>query len=110
MYTQVFVFLDRNKILENILDLEAQMKIMKKNPAHKVSQRNLRYLEEKRFGSKVVTVESPDDSGVKLSMRRHSQEFKNTILRYREKQTEFNEQMNVLTSRRKRLIKQLFPS
>jgi len=86
------------------------MNIMKKNPAHKVTQRNLKYLEEKRFGSKDITVDSPEDLGVKLSMRRNSLEFKNTILRYREKQTEFNEHMNVLTSRRKRLIKQLFPS
>jgi len=57
-----------------------------------------------------ITVDSPEDSGMKLTMRRHSQEFENTILRYREKNTEFNEQMNVLTSRRKRLMKQLFPS
>jgi hypothetical protein len=106
----VFVLLDRNKILEDILDIETQMNIMKKNPAYKVTQRNLRYLEEKRFGSKVITVDSPEDLGVKLSMRRNSLEFNNTILRYREKQTEFNEQMNALTSRRKRLIKQLFPS
>jgi hypothetical protein len=106
----VFVLLDRNKILEDILDIETQMNIMKKNPAYKVTQRNLRYLEEKRFGSKVITVDSPEDLGVKLSMRRNSLEFKNTILRYREKQTVFDEQMNVLTSRRKRLIKQLFPS
>jgi hypothetical protein len=106
----VFDLLDRNKILEDILDLESQISIMKKNPAHKLTQRNLRYLEDKRFGSKNITVDSPEDLGVKLSMRRNSQEFKNTILRYREKKTEFNEQMNVLTSRRKRLIKQLFPS
>jgi hypothetical protein len=110
MYTQVFVLLDRNKILEDILGIEAQLSIMKKNPAHKVTQRNLRYLEEKRFGSKDITVDSPEDSSMKLTMRRHSQEFKNTVLRYREKNTEFNEQMNVLTSRRKRLMKQLFPS
>ena len=110
MHTRVFVLLDRNKILEDILDLESQISIMKKNPAHKVTQRNLRYLEEKRFGSKDITVDSPDDLSVKLSMRRNSLEFKNTILRYKEKQTEFNEQMNMLTSRRKRLIKQLFPS
>jgi hypothetical protein len=110
MYTQVFVLLDRNKILEDILDIESQLSIMKKNPAHKVTQRNLRYLEEKRFGSKDITVDSPEDSGMKLTMRRHSQEFKNTILRYKEKQTMFDEQMNVLTSRRKRLMKQLFPS
>lgn len=106
----MFVLLDRNKILEDILDLEYQISVMKKNPAHKVTQRNLKYLEEKRFGSKVITVDSPEDLGMKLSMRRNSLEFKNTILRYREKQTEFNEQMNTLTSRRERLIKQLFPS
>jgi hypothetical protein len=106
----VFVLLDRNKILEDILDLESKINVMKKNPAHKVTQRNLKYLEEKRFGSKVITVDSPEDLGVKLSIRRNSLQFKNTILRYREKQTEFNEQMNTLTSRRERLIKQLFPS
>ena len=106
----MFVLLDRNKILEDILDLESQMSIMKKDPAHKVIKRNLGYLEEKRFGSRDITVDSLDDLGVKLSMRRNSLEFENIVLRYREKQTEFNEQMNVLTSRRLRLIKQLFPS
>ena len=106
----MFDLLDRNKILEDILDLESQISIMKKNPAHKLTQRNLRYLEEKRFGSKSVTVASPEDHSVSLSVRRSSEEFKDIILRYREKQTEFNEKMNALTSRRKRLIKQLFPS
>jgi hypothetical protein len=45
-----------------------------------------------------------------LSVRRSSVEFQDIILRYKEKQTELNEQMYVLTSRRKRLIKQLFSS
>ena len=106
----MFVLLDRNKILEDILNIEAQMNTMKKNPAYKVTQRNLRYLEEKRFGTKVITVDSPEDLGVKLSMRRNSLEFKNTILRYREKQTVFDEQINELSSRRVHLIKQLFPT
>jgi hypothetical protein len=83
---------------------------MKKNPDYITTQRNLRYLEEKRFGSKSVTIASPEDHSVNLSVRRSSVEFQDIILRYREKQTEFNERMNVLTSRRKRLIKQLFPS
>jgi hypothetical protein len=105
----VFVLLDRNKILEDILEIEAQMKVMKKNPAYIVTQRNLRYLEEKRFGSKVITVDSPEELGVKLSMRRNSPEFENTILRYREKQVMFDEQIKELGSRRVHLIKQLFP-
>ena len=86
------------------------MRDIKKNPDYITTQRNLRYLEEKRFGSKLVTVASPEDHSVNLSVRRSSIEFQDIILRYREKQTEFNERMNALTSRRKRLIKQLFPS
>lgn len=106
----MFVLLDRNKILEDILNIEAQLNTMKKNPAYRVTQRNLRYLEEKRFGSKDITVDSPEELGVKLSMRRNSPEFENTILRYREKQTVFDEQINELSSRRVRLMKQLFPT
>ena len=83
---------------------------MKKNPDYIKTKRNLKYLEEKRFGSKLVTIASPEDYRVNLSVKRRSVEFKDILLRYKEKQTEFNEQMNVLTSRRKRLIKQLFPS
>ena len=83
---------------------------MKKNPDYITIKRNLKYLDEKRFGSKLVTVASPEDYSVNLSVRRGSVEFRDITLRYREKQTEFNEQMKVLTSRRDRLIKQLFPS
>jgi hypothetical protein len=99
---------ERNEILRNILDIESQLRAMKKNPDYVTTKRNLRYLEEKRFGSKLVTVASPEDYSVNLSVRRSSVEFREIILRYREKQTEFNEQMNVLTSRRKKLINQLF--
>ena len=101
---------DRNEILRYILDIESQLSAMKKNPDYVTTKRNLRYLEEKRFGSKSVTVASPEDYSVNLSVRRSSVEFQDIVLRYREKQTEFNERMNVLTRRRKRLIKQLFPS
>ncbi len=101
---------ERNDILRNILDIESQLRAMKKNPNYRTIRRNLRHLEEKRFGSKLVTVSSPEDYNVTLSVRRRSVEFQDIILRYKEKQTEFNEQVYALTSRRKRLIKQLFPS
>jgi vacuolar-type H+-ATPase subunit E/Vma4 len=101
---------ERDEILRNILDIESQLRAMKKNPDYVTTQRSLKYLEEKRFGSKLVTVASPEDYSVNLSVRRSSVEFQDIILRYKEKQTELNEQMYVLTSRRKRLIKQLFSS
>jgi hypothetical protein len=99
---------ERNGILMNILDVEAQLRSMKKNPDYRTTTKNLRYLRERRFGSRSVTVASPEDYSVNLSVRRHSVEFKDIILRYEEKQTEFNEQINVLTSQRKSLVKQLF--
>ena len=96
-------------ILGDILDIESKMRTMKSNPTYKTIRRNLTYLEEKRFGSRVVKIASPDDLGVNLSMRRNSLEFKDVISRYREKLTEFDDQMNELNSRRIRLVKQLFP-
>ena len=108
--TWVSLLSERDEILRNILDIESQLHAMKKNPDYITIKRNLKYLDEKRFGSKLVTVASPEDYSVNLSVRRGSVEFRDITLRYREKQTEFNEQMNVLTSRRDRLIKQLFPS
>jgi len=107
--TWVSLLSERNEILRNILDVESQLRAMKKNPDYITTKRNLKYLEEKRFGSKLVTIASPEDYSVKLSVKRRSVEFQDIILRYKEKQTELNERMNVLTSRRKRLIKQLFP-
>ena len=108
--TWVSLLSERNEILRNILDVESQLRAMKKNPDYIKTKRNLKYLEEKRFGSKLVTIASPEDYSVKLSVKRRSVEFQDIILRYKKKQTELNERMNVLTNRRKRLIKQLFPS
>ena len=107
--TWVPLLSERNEILRNILDIESQLRAMKKNPDYVTTKRNLKYLEEKRFGSKLVTVASPEDYSVNLSVKRRSVEFQDIILRYKEKQTELNERMNVLASRRKRLINQLFP-
>jgi hypothetical protein len=106
----VLLLSERNEILRNILQIESQLRAITKNPDYIATKRNLRYLEDKRFGSKLVTVASPEDYSVNLSLRRSSVEFKDIILRYKEKQTEFNEKMNVLSSRRNRLIKQLFSS
>ena len=99
---------ERNEVLRNILDIESQLRAMKKNPDYITTKRNLRYLLEKRFDTKSVTVASPEDYSVNLSVRRNSVEFHDIILRYKKKEIEFNEQIYKLTSLRKNLTKQLF--
>jgi hypothetical protein len=102
--------MDRNNILGEILDIESQIRIINVDPAYLAIQRNYNNLEEKRFGSNVVSIASPDDLSIKLVTRRRSPEFKDIVLRYRERLTEFEEQVDELYSRREKLVKQLFPT
>lgn len=102
--------MDRNNILGEILDIESQIRIINVDPAFLAIQRNFNNLEEKRFGSSIVSIASPDDLSIKLVTRRNSPEFKGIVSRYRERLTEFTEQVDELYSRREKLVKQLFPN
>jgi len=83
---------------------------MKRNPTYRAILENLRHLEDLRSGSNIVTISSPDDLKDEIVTRRHSQEFKDVISRYRERRAEFEEKMDKLSDRRARLVNQLFPS
>lgn len=104
------LLLDRNRVLGDILSIDSQIRTMKRDPVYVEIQRNLSFLEGKRFGSNVITVTSPDDADVKLSMRRNSSEFKNIMTTYRERRTEFREKLRTLSRKRAGLYQQLFPS
>jgi hypothetical protein len=88
--------------------IEGKINEMKKNPTYMRLRRNLTYLENRRFGSNIVSIESPDDFDIVLKMRYRSMEMKDTISKYRKRQTKFDVQMNELYGRKKKLQEQLF--
>ncbi len=101
---------DRKDILREILKIEDQISMMKRNPTYLKIRYNLNYLEGRRFGSNILLIASPDDLDTVLKMRNNSLEMKNTILRYKERRAEFDVQIGNLNSEKTRLQKQLFKS
>jgi len=102
--------IDRKNILREILNIEDQINMLRRNPTYLKIKYNLDYLKARRFGSKIVSIASPDDLDKILKMRKYSLEMKNTILRYRERQADFDVQMDNLHNEKGRLQKQLFMS
>lgn len=102
--------IDRKAILGEILKIEDQINTMKRKPTYRKIKHNLNYLEKRRFRSYIVDIASPDDLDKNLRMRKNSLKMKDTILRYRERQTEFDVQIDNLYNQKIRLQKQLFKS
>jgi hypothetical protein len=88
--------------------IEDEINEMKRNPTYMRLRRNLNYLENRRFGSTVVSIESPEDFDKVLRVRYRSMEMRDTISEYKKRQTKFDVQMNELYGRKKKLQEQLF--
>ena len=101
---------DRKDVLREILKIEDQINMMKRNPTYLKIRYNLNYLEGRRFGSNILLIASPDDLDTVLKMRNNSLEMKDTILRYKERRAEFDVQIDNLHNEKTRLQKQLFKS
>lgn len=95
-------------ILEEILKIEDEIKLIKKDSMYLRILRSLKKLENVRIGDPFVTAPSPDDMDVHVRLRRRSREMKETITRYRERQSEFEEMINRLYNRKKSLEEQIF--
>ena len=98
---------DRNSILQEILEIEDQISLMRRDHTYLVIKRNLSYLEEVRW-AQTVTIPYPDDLEKSVELRSNSQELKGILLRYRERKAEFEAQMNKLHNQRAKLEKNLF--
>ena len=75
----------RNNILRKILNIESRINTIKSDSTYLTIKRNLSYLENARFGPSVVSIASPDDVNESLVIKRHSQEFKDTLSKYGKK-------------------------
>lgn len=95
-------------ILEEILKIEDEIKQIKTDTTYLKIRRNLRNLENVGFGNRIVTIQSPDDLEVDMKIPRRSKEMKDIIRRYRERRLKFEEKIQRLYGRRKRLEKRLF--
>ena len=99
---------DKAFVLEEILKIEDEIKQLKMDTAYLKIRGNLKILEDSSFGNSQITTLSPDNMDIKIETRRHSEERKDIIRRYREKQNEFEEKINGLYNRKRMLEKQIF--
>ena len=99
---------DKAFVLEEILKIEDEIKQLKMDTAYLKIRGNLKILEDSSFGNSPITTLSPDNLDIKIETRRHSEEIKGIIRRYREKQNEYEEKINGLYSRKRMLEKQIF--
>ena len=99
---------DRTKILLEILNLEAKITTLRKNPAYLKNKHYLNLLDGSRFGSSMISIPSPDEPSKMLRIRKNSREMKEIRSKYGVNQSELNVQMDDLHSQKARLQEQLF--
>ena len=102
------VLVDRKSLLREILRIEGEIKIKRRDPKYVWIKHNIFSLETRRFGSHTVSIASPDDPETTLEMRNNSQEMRDTLSRYKEMRTEFTDQLDELVVRKTKLQRQLF--
>jgi hypothetical protein len=98
---------DRKSVLDEIMRIEGQIGTIRRDPTYLRIKRNLNYLESRRHGRTTV-VASPDDLEKTLEMKNNSPELRGAILRYRERQKDYDVQMDNLYIEKVRLREQLF--
>ena len=98
---------DRKSILDEIIRIEGQINTIRRDPTYLKVKNNLNYLESRRHGRTTV-VASPDDLEKTLEMKNNSLLMRETIIRYRERQRDFDVQMDNLHIEKERLREQLF--
>ena len=102
------VLVDRKSVLRKILRIEGEIKTMRRDPRYVRIKHNIFSLETRRFGSHTVSIAAPDDPETILEMRNNSQEMRDTLSRYKEMRTEFDDQVDELMARKTKLQRQLF--
>ena len=102
------VLIDRKLVLREILQIERDINKMRRHPKYVMIKHNIFSIESRRFGSHLVSVAAPDDPETTLEIKNNSQEMKNTLSRYKEMRTEFDDQLDGLVVRKARLQRQLF--
>ena len=102
------VMADRRSILQEILENDAHINTMRRDPVYARIKNNLDKLEKRRFGSVTVNVPSPDDPGKVVEVRCNSSEMREIISKYKEMRAEFDVQIGELLVRKTSLQEQLF--
>ncbi len=102
------VLVDRKSLLREILKIESEIKMKRRDPRYVWIKHNIFTLEGRRFGSHTVSIASPDDPDAILEMRNNSQEMKDILTRYKDMQAEFDKQVDVLVVQKAKLQRQLF--
>jgi hypothetical protein len=99
---------DRRSILQEILESDAQINRVRRDPIYARIKNNLDKLEKRRFGSVTVNIPSPDDPVKIVEVRCNSPEMREIISKYKEMRAEFDDQIGELQTRKESLQKQLF--
>lgn len=106
-------FISRPSILEEILEIEAEIKRIRMNPHYRKLVYYLKRLNSfdrsiAPFSNPVMKIPLPDDLSKNLRIRRRSKVMKDIMYRYEELQLVYRNRIDDLRERRKILEKQLF--
>ena len=102
------VLVDRKSVLREILRIEGEINTMRRNPRYVSIKSHIFSLESRRFGSHTVSIAAPEDPETTLELRNNSQEMRDTLSRYKEMRTEFDDRLDGLVVRKAGLQRQLF--
>jgi len=98
---------DRKSVLDEIMRIEGQINMIRRDSTYLKVKRNLNFLETMRHGRTTI-IASPDNLEKTLEMKNNSLEMRETILRYRERRKDYDVQMDNLYIEKERLRGQLF--
>ena len=95
-------------MLEEILEVEVEIKQIMMNPTYMKIVHNLKQLNRMGFSNSVMMIPSPDDLNKNLEVRIHSKKINEIRNKYEKRQLEYEQKINDLLKHRNNLEKQLF--
>jgi len=100
--------ISRTSMLEEILEVEVEIKQIMMNPTYMKIVHNLKQLNRMGFSNSVMMIPSPDDLNKNLEVRIHSKKINEIRNKYEKRQLEYEQKINDLLKHRNNLEKQLF--
>jgi hypothetical protein len=98
----------RRTILNRIIQIEAEVKVIRSDIDYRRIKRNLDILDTPSFGSRNISVRSPDDMSKTITVRKKSAQQKEIKDAYTTRLREYTTRLDKLFREKKSLEKQLF--
>jgi hypothetical protein len=92
------------------MEIEQKLHSIESDLKYKEMQSNLKMLESKAFGSRLIRIGSPENLDKMIEFRRYSGKMDDVILEYKKGLEIYEKRIEILNMEKKMLQKELFPN